>query len=185
MSGSWRRTSQSDRHEQDDRGDVRRQRRLPRHDDHRGRDRGEAGLGEGRERQDEPGEEQTEERARRRARRRAGRRSRSTATATSWPVDSPSARRRANSPIRSLVEIVELTRKPMPANSIAASEPRPRIPIRPSGTGSVVSSRVSSARPMTLAVPAARAAERGQHRGLGPRLDATATTRRPAGSGRS
>ena len=99
--------------EQDDRGEVRRQERLPRHDDHRRRDRargpvwvrvanGRTSQARSRPRSDPATSPTT---------------SRKTLSidshSASWPVDRPSARSRANSPIRSLVEIVELTRKPI------------------------------------------------------------------------
>ena len=182
MSGSWRRTSQMRQDEQDDRGEVDGQRSPP-----TGRRRRAPGsarapvwvsVANGRTSQarsspsSEPATSPTTSRKMLSI----------DSHSASWPVDSPSARSRANSPIRSLVETVELTRKPMPANSIAASDPSPRMPISPSGTGSVdrLARQLRRGR-STLARPGAeRSRRRGEDRGLCARMRRSATTRRPA-----
>ena len=59
----------------------------------------------------------------------------------SWPDDSPSARRSANSLIRSRAETEALTTKPTIAKRAAATNPIPSAPMIPRATGSVASVR--------------------------------------------
>ena len=90
----------------------------------------------------------------------------------SWRVDRPRARSRANSPSRSFAETVAVTRNPIVAKIIALSEPRARIPISPSGTGSVLRLANSSSRPTTRDVSMPAPAEGGEDRRLGARIGA-------------
>ena len=83
------------------------------------------------ERQHEPGQEQAEGRASHRGPT-ASRKAFSRASqADSCRSDRPSARRSANSPRRSLVETVALTRNPIAAKAIAAMDPSASAPIDP------------------------------------------------------